>query len=82
MVKRKILEWKYLGCVNTLLGSTNDRVYLFTVRKLKISESNPEATEILNTKWVTEEQFWRMVQRGDITDVTSIATLAIGKAKK
>lgn len=74
-------EWTYLGCVHTLMGSTNDEVHLFSVRKLTIGEPEPEGTEVLQSRWVEQEQFWKMVERGDITDATSIAAFALSLRK-
>lgn len=72
-------EWTYLGCVHTLMGSTNDEVHLFSVRRLTMGKPNPEGTEVLQVRWVEQEQFWEMVKRGDITDATSIAAFALSR---
>ena len=72
-------DWTYLGRVHTLLGSTNDEVYLFRARGLKPGEPHPDETEVLQTKWVEEGEFWEMVAAGEITDATSIAALALSR---
>ena len=74
-------EWTYLGRVHTLLGSTNDEVHLFRARKLRSGEPHPEGTEVLQYLWVEEQQFWEMVESGNITDATSIAAFALGQRK-
>lgn len=72
-------DWIYLGRLHTLMGSTNDEVHLFTVRNMAGGHASPEGTEVLQVKWVDQDEFWKLVQRGDITDATSIAAVALSQ---
>jgi 8-oxo-dGTP pyrophosphatase MutT (NUDIX family) len=72
--------WKKLTMVHTLLGSTNDKVFLFLAANLIKGKASPGKTEKIEVKQVSFKEFYRMVDRGLITDATSIA--AVGLAKR
>jgi 8-oxo-dGTP pyrophosphatase MutT (NUDIX family) len=72
-------DWTKLTVVHTLLGSTNDVVHLFAARSLASGKPHPDATEVLNVRWVTEDRFWEMVGDGEVTDATSIAAVALSR---
>lgn len=69
-------KWKKLGLVHTLIGSTNDRVYLYSARYAGHVPSEPEDSEEIQAQWVSVSAFWRLVRQARITDATSIAAVA------
>jgi 8-oxo-dGTP pyrophosphatase MutT (NUDIX family) len=70
-------EWNVLSIVHTLLGSTNDEVFLFCARNMVTGQRQPEKVEDLTVRWVSVKEFWEMVSKLDITDATSIAAVGI-----
>lgn len=74
-------EWNSLGRVHTLLGSTDDEVHLFKAERLEPGPAQPEGVEIIKVQWVTESIFWEMVEKGEITDATSIAAVAMSRRR-
>lgn len=70
-------QWDSLTLVNTLLGSTNDEVYLFCARNLTTGKSQLEKGEDITVRLVSVGEFWAMVSRREITDATSIAAVGI-----
>jgi 8-oxo-dGTP pyrophosphatase MutT (NUDIX family) len=70
-------SWKELSVVHTLLGSTNDKVYLFLATKLRDGKSKPCKTEEITVKKVTFGKFIEMVRVGEITDATSISAVLL-----
>ena len=83
--KRELLEetgftarrWKALGSVHTLLGSTDDKVYLFHASGLKLARPEPEPTERITVKMVTLARFINMQKKRGVTDATSIAAVLL-----
>lgn len=73
-------SWKELTLVYTLLGSSNDKVYLFLAQDITSGASHPEQSEIISQKKVTFKEFYEMVERQEIVDATTIA--AVGLAEK
>jgi len=73
-------NWKKLTMVHTLLGSTNDKVFLFLASDLTMSDPNPDKTENIEIKNVSFKEFYRMIKKDQVTDATSIA--AVGLAEK
>jgi len=71
--------WDSLTLVRTLLGSTNDKVFLFLARGLKKGKSHPDDTEDIKIKEVSLDDFYVMVKNQDITDATSIAAVALAE---
>ena len=86
-IKRELAEetgiraksWQEIGFVNTLIGSTDDRVHLFLARDLEFGKPHPEKYEEITLKKVTFEEFEEMVEKGEVTDATSIAAVHIAK---
>lgn len=72
-------SWKQLAAVHTLMGSTDDKVYLFLARSILKGKSHPEETEGIVLKKVNFEQFYRMVKAGLVTDATSIAGVLLSE---
>ncbi|MFA5904734.1 MAG: NUDIX hydrolase [Desulfobacula sp.] len=70
-------QWDSLAVVNTLLGSTNDEVFLYCARNLTAGPTQFEEVEDLIDRWVNVDEFWEMVSKHDITDATSIAAVGI-----
>lgn len=67
--------WNSLTIVHTLLGSTNDEVYLFCARDLTAGKPQPDLCEDISLRWVSNGEFWMMVSQLEITDATSIAAV-------
>lgn len=72
-------KWQKIAMVHTLLGSTNDKVFLFLVRDLRIGKPHPEKTEIIKIKKISFKTFYDMVRKEEITDATSIAAVALAE---
>ncbi len=70
-------NWKKIGMVHTLIGSTNDRVYLYCAKGLRMGEAHRGETEVIRTRWVSRAEFFALVRRGQVTDATSIAAVAL-----
>ena len=70
-------NWKELAMVHTLLGSTNDKVYLFLATDLTFGTPHPEKTETIRIQKVTIGEFYEMVKQGRITDSTSITAVVL-----
>ncbi len=68
-------NWKKITKVHTLLGSTNDKVYLFSARGLVLGKPHPEKREIIKLKKVNIGEFIAMVKRQEVTDATTIAAV-------
>lgn len=75
-------DWVQIGVVHTLLGSTNDRVYLYSAIVTKNVEATPEPTEVICVKWVTDDEFWAMVSSREISDATSIAAVGLDNRRR
>ena len=72
-------SWQKLTVVHTLLGSSDDKVFLFLAQDLKIGKSHPEKTEQIEVRKVSFDTFYEMVRDGEITDATSIAAVALSE---
>lgn len=70
-------KWNDLTMVRTLLGSTNDRVFLFLARDLKEGNPHPDKTEDIVINKVSIKEFYNMVKSQKITDSTSITAVAL-----
>ncbi len=75
----KAKNWKKLTMVHTLLGSSDDRVFLFLATGIAWGKPHPEKTENIETKLVTFRGFYEMVKKEEITDATSIAAVALAE---
>lgn len=71
-------NWRELVMVHTLVGSTNDKVYLFAATIESQGNTKLDATEVIEKKWVSQEEFWKMVKKGEVTDATTIAGVVLG----
>lgn len=72
-------NWEQLTMVHTLLGSSNDRVFLFLATDITWDKPHPEKTENIEIKLATFEEFYEMVKKEDITDATSIAAVSLAE---
>ena len=72
-------KWQKITMVHTLLGSANDKVYLFLARDLKLGKPHPEKTETINIRRVSFKMFFEMVKKEEITDATSIVAVALAE---
>ena len=74
-------NWSDLGVVHTLMGSSDDKVFLFYASKLDQGNPTPGPTEFLTRKMVSFREFLEMQSRGEITDATSIAAVLLAVQK-
>jgi len=72
-------KWDSLTMVHTLMGSSNDKVFLFLARNLKKGMPHPDKTEDITVKKVTIDEFYTMVRKQEITDSTSITAVALAE---
>jgi len=72
-------EWRELGWVHTLGGSTNDAVCLYVAKGLQQGEPARESSEVIRVRMVTLNQYRDMVARGQITDATTIAAVHLAE---
>ena len=87
--KRELLEetgltakkWIKLTTVHTLLGSTNDKVYLFWATNLRADKPRPGKTENIKVLKVNLREFHKMVDRKEITDATTITAVLLWEIK-
>jgi 8-oxo-dGTP pyrophosphatase MutT (NUDIX family) len=70
-------RWRSLAMIHTLMGSTNDKVYLFLAQELKQGNSHPDDTEVIMTKKVSFKKFFEMVEKEEITDSPSITAVSL-----
>lgn len=70
-------KWQEITMVYTLLGSTDDKVFLFLATDLNIGKPHFEKTENIVIKNVSFNEFYEMVKNQEITDATSIAAVAL-----
>ncbi|KKR72168.1 MAG: NUDIX hydrolase [Microgenomates group bacterium GW2011_GWC1_41_8] len=72
-------KWQEITTVHTLLGSTNDKVFLFLATDIKVGKPHPENTESISIRQVSFDTFFEMVNKQEITDATSIAAVALAE---
>lgn len=75
----KAANWKKLTMVHTLLGSSDDKVFLFLATDITWGKPHPEKTENIEIKLVTFKEFYEMVEKEEITDATSITAVALAE---
>ncbi len=75
------LRWSELAVVHTLLGSTNDKVYLFVATGLSVGMPAPGETEDIESCKVTLAEFHKLIEDGTITDATTIAAVLLTQAR-
>ena len=72
-------KWEELTMVHTLMGYSNDKVYLFLATDLKQNKPHPDEVEDITIKFVTIQAFKNMVKKKEITDATSIAAVLLAE---
>jgi len=80
-------KWVELGTVHTLMGCSNDIVYLFLATDLSITESSPESIEDIRVFTIPFHQIETIIKEGlvingkkiKISDATSIAAICLTK---
>ena len=80
-------EWAKLGIVHTLMGSSDDKVYLYLAKRLLFGLSCPESCEDIRVFNIPLRDFPKVIYDGivvdnvniAITDATSIAAIYLAK---
>lgn len=68
-------RWDYLGEVHTSNSVTDEVAFLFLARQLRLGESQPEGTEMLQVKHLPLAEAVQMALSGEISDALSVAGL-------
>lgn len=70
-------NWSSLGAVYTLMGSTDDKVFLYHASGLEQQDPEPGPTEVISIRMVTFRRFLEMLANEEVTDATSIAAVLL-----
>jgi hypothetical protein len=68
-------EWLPLMEMHLSNSVSDERAYTFLARGLEQREAEPEETEQLVVRKLPFEEAYRMVERGEITDSMSVASI-------
>ena len=68
-------DWLLLMEMHLSNSVSNERAYMFLARGLEQREAEPEETEQLVIRKLPFEEAYRMVERGEITDSMSVASI-------
>lgn len=68
-------EWLLLMEMHLSNSVSDERAYMFLARGLEQREAEPEETEQLVVRKLPFEEAYRMVERGEITDSMSVASI-------
>jgi 8-oxo-dGTP pyrophosphatase MutT (NUDIX family) len=68
-------DWLLLMEMHLSNSVTDEKAYLFLARGLEQREAQPEETEQLAVRKLPFEEAFRMVEKGEITDSMSVATI-------
>jgi hypothetical protein len=68
-------EWLPLMEMHLSNSVSDERAYMFLARGLEQREAEPEETEQLVVRKLPFEEAYRMVERGEITDSMSVASI-------
>lgn len=80
-------EWTELSVVHTLMGASNDKVYLYLAKNLSFGPSFPEPSEDIRVFFIPLADIAQIIRNGIlvedtnilITDATSIAAIYLAK---
>ena len=85
--KRELLEetgyvadnWTKLGYIYTTPGFCEEKLYLYLAQDLKFNEPNPDEDEIIESGKFSIQDFYNMIQKGEINDSKTICAFFRGR---
>jgi 8-oxo-dGTP pyrophosphatase MutT (NUDIX family) len=71
--------WTSLATVHTLMGSSNDKVYLYLADTLMHTIPHPDVSEDLTIRRASFDEILQLIRSEEMTDATSIAAVFLAR---